>query len=412
LALQREAGPVDLGTPRKSQLWNSNELQPIESRQSRLSEEKSTKKRKGLIKFWKMVTNKKPSKNEAETSAQAWYEKDDDSPLPPPPPLPFLMGNRAGGSRHASSPSLPILSSPKQGYGQALGQTSPRGMSPPTASSSTIPSPVSSRPPAFGTDVVGIRTSNGSYDDQEPHEDDTIGKKSGLNQVAPPDLNGNLSPSSPPPPPPLSRISRDKSLPPLPNEAPASVETRPHTVYTFDSHGQLPPGSAPAHDFLPPGAGYRSMDVRRQSFNGLASRPNTQSLTSMPMNGNANGYNGYNPHHSAYEFGIYDPRSETPTAKRKSKFGFSSLLGKKSSTVKETTNRNIDQKSVSTMRWPEMDDATMNGYAPQSTNSRTSYLANPRFSMSRKDLEEKVPQDPEFVAYRYPSGDQNIDMLR
>jgi len=39
----------------------------------------------------------------------------------------------------------------------------------------------------------------------------------------------------------------------------------------------------------------------------------------------------------------------------------------------------------------------------------------PRLSMSlttRKNLEALVDQSPEFVAYRYPSGDQNLNLLR
>jgi hypothetical protein len=31
---------------------------------------------------------------------------------------------------------------------------------------------------------------------------------------------------------------------------------------------------------------------------------------------------------------------------------------------------------------------------------------------SRKAIEELVDQDPEFVAYRYPSADQNLTLLR
>ena len=41
----------------------------------------------------------------------------------------------------------------------------------------------------------------------------------------------------------------------------------------------------------------------------------------------------------------------------------------------------------------------------------------PRMSMSvsapaRKNIDQLVDQAPEFVAYRYPSNDQNIDLLR
>jgi hypothetical protein len=63
------------------------------------------------------------------------------------------------------------------------------------------------------------------------------------------------------------------------------------------------------------------------------------------------------------------------------------------------------------------DDMTTNGYTT-STSRHSALSSNPpnsglRMSVtSRKALEELVQQDPDFVAYRYPSSDQRLDLLR
>jgi hypothetical protein len=111
--------------------------------------------------------------------------------------------------------------------------------------------------------------------------------------------------------------------------------------------------------------------------------------------------------------------SPTPT-KRKSKFGLSSLLGKKhpSRQLEVTNEPYMHQFPSRRLSGSDgQDDSTANGYA--TSTSRHSALSmggtnsNVRMSItSRKALEELVPQDAEFVAYRYPSTDQRLDLLR
>lgn len=60
------------------------------------------------------------------------------------------------------------------------------------------------------------------------------------------------------------------------------------------------------------------------------------------------------------------------------------------------------------------DEVLTNGYATStSRHSALSTAAGQRMSVvSRKALEELVSQDTEFVAYRYPSNEQRLDLLR
>jgi len=117
----------------------------------------------------------------------------------------------------------------------------------------------------------------------------------------------------------------------------------------------------------------------------------------------------------------YRATSPHPSSKRKSKFGLSSLLGKKS----EKREPDFVQQENIVHQFPSMgfssydvqDDATINHATPTSRHSAFSSgaAANPNLRMSvtsRKALEDLVQQDPEFVAYRYPSNDQRLDLLR
>lgn len=102
--------------------------------------------------------------------------------------------------------------------------------------------------------------------------------------------------------------------------------------------------------------------------------------------------------------------SPTPT-KRKSRFGLSSLLGKRASKEKEA-HRFPTMRNSGTS-----DDIMTNGY--NTSISRHSGMSlggsgpGPRLSItSRRALEELVSQDAEFVAYRYPSSEQRLDLAR
>ncbi|THV05056.1 hypothetical protein K435DRAFT_774051 [Dendrothele bispora CBS 962.96] len=445
VALQREENQhrfvtsPDLTPARRSQLWQTTDLEQITSRQS----EEKPKKKKGLAKIWGIVTrsSKNGSNSRGSNSLDRSERTEDDLPLAPPPPLSYLVNRgpgehlSGGGARHASTPSLPSTTSPKFGL-------SASGISPPTAPSTNLPSPASSR--QSGTDQDGaVKKHSGNADDFElqPPDSNLDNSKNIYTVISEPNLRQRMSQSptshsafSPATNQPLSQslssrptsslIMREKSLPPLPGEAVPRVspngDPRPRTVYTFDPR-QLPPGSSPPHDFVPPQAPFRNGDMRRQSFGGLTSRPNLDGIVSMSMNGRTMPGTGFGQSYD--EFGNSsrslrlgkDSPSRFSTApvqqtKRKSRFGLSALLGRKNSTDKDPV--------LETHQFPpagsDAPDEVMTGYATStSRHSAFSMAPGPRISVtSRKALEDLVQQDSEFVAYRYPSNDQRLDLLR
>ncbi|KAF9071716.1 hypothetical protein BDP27DRAFT_1418823 [Rhodocollybia butyracea] len=454
VALQREGNrgqlvqsPIDTGHSRKSQIW------PDSAPLSSPSEEKP-KKKKGLAKIWHIVT--RSGKNEASQAreSQSLDRADDDVdyPLAPPPPLSYLVsrgspGDRMG-ARHASTPSLPST---------ALALSSATGISPPTAPSSALPSPSSSR--QSGTDQdTEIRKSNG--DDLEIQNP---ASKNVYSMISEPDLRQRVTQSAVPiidvpienqlsqtisSRLTISTISREKALPPLPSDAVirpyvngnARDSSRPRTVYTFDSR---------------PPAAFRN-EARRQSFSGLTSRPNLSGLLSRSTNSKANTRQNFGPNYDEFGASQASLRSPTPDplarystagtataptpTKRRSRFGLSSFFGKKNSdnpspdrdrrelstgSVEPQYNpypqqtpqmQQIQQQQFPTMRASGSDvhDEVMTTHA--TSNSRHSAFSGsggPRMSItSRKALDELVSQDAEFVAYRYPSSDQRLDLLR
>lgn len=407
MALQREERRKTIVSPqsRLSAFWSSGD----DPQSDTVAEEKAKKKKSGLIKWWRAVT--KSNKPDALRNQGA---TDDNMPLAPPPPLSYLVNRGSAeapsvSGRHSSSPSVPTASSPK--FSQTIAASSPTGQSPP-----------SSRGDAENADG---RTLNG-YDDSDRRTertektDDASGKRPSVYSAASePNLrqtasNHESAPPVPPLPDTTRRIVREKSLPPLPpNETPAlpTNADRPLTMFAYDSRG-LPPGTRPPHDFLPPNAPFRGSDNRRQSFGGSASRPELMSQT-MPVA--RDGYSirqsfapqydefgrsrgSFNPvdHLDDDRLGAASPQPST-TTKRKSKFGFASLLSKKNTREPENSLSSHGGQQP----FPSMgrQDETMSG--------------NVRMSIaSRKPLESLVAQDPDFVAYRYPSGDQRLDLLK
>jgi len=213
-------------------------------------------------------------------------------------------------------------------------------------------------------------------------------------------------------------ISRDKSLPPLPkDESPAfpTIADRPRTMYTYDSARTLPPGSRAPHDFLPPAAPFQAADSRRQSFGGLTARPNLliQTPRAAPDNRQslAPGYDEFGFSRQSLGRLDGDERNATmplPNAtKRKSKFGFASLLGHRKSAAKEA-------ESCAGSEYSAHPFPTMGGgrYEENSPSSLEGQRMSRMSVVSRKPLNELVSQDPEFVAYRYPSTEHRLDILR
>lgn len=218
----------------------------------------------------------------------------------------------------------------------------------------------------------------------------------------------------------------EKSLPPLPHELNLrpqveQPDARPRTVYTYDPR-QMPPGaSPPIEDLAAPRPPFRNADTRRQSFGGMTSRPNVIAQT-IPAPG-VYGQDFKPPSGRYDEFGASrrslgyfqekkQPNLTTPS-KRKSRFGLATLLGRKSQMLdNELMAGGVSQDFPSPRRSTSdpRDEAVSNsGYA----HSGSRHSVGPRMSvMSRKAIDELVCQDQDFVAYRYPSNDQRLDLLR
>ncbi|OBZ68020.1 hypothetical protein A0H81_11996 [Grifola frondosa] len=410
------------------------------------------KKKNGLKKIWKLVTGSSKSPPKEVTQSRSSERHEDDMPLAPPPPLSYLVDREsASARRHVSTPSLPSSISPNT--------LSPFAPSPPTAPSSLIPSPTSSRHPINdkenGSD--GRKNSGNLETDQEnrmPSGD--LGLPTMDTPFTDADMRGRTTQSSsktlsslagPPTPatssfrPQSVMIRRDKSLPPLPGES--SVEfpnhpmpdIRPQTMYDL----LRTPPNPPLQGLLPPQAPFRAVDTRRQSFGGLASLPHP-AVRSLPSKGSfVRGKLNVPPflaEEKYAEFGASqpmlgqwsDPRVTPRTLQvpqkakqRRSRFGLSSLFGKKSHDNEEKEPKEmetgvicgvVEPMDYSVYRSSASDppEEPANGYS--GTGSAHSSSA-PRMSIaSRKNLAELVEQDPEFVAYRYPSSDQRLEVLR
>jgi len=381
--------------------------------------------------------------------------------LAPPPPLSYLVNNRersgSAARRHLSTPSLQSTSCP-----MPITSYSP---SPPTAPSSILPSPTSSRPSDRPHTDDKDRVSNGSkFDGQtipEQHEErvpssdflspepDNRGRTTGSSSRTLSSLNGPMTPATShsqnvpqavhqPQPVPANRpastiLRRDKSLPPIPGDS--SVEfpnypmpdTRPQTVFTYDVR-TLPLNQ----DSVPqPQPGFRTPETRRQSFGGLSSRTTVSTLPSKSMMGRGQvNVPPFLAEESYTELGISPrlsfgqwpnglqsqpslsvPPSEIKPKKRKSRFGLSSLFGKKS------TGHELEEcLGYSTFRTSQSDNVpfdpmSLNGNGYSSPLSMHSGNVTRNSIMSKKNV-DLVDQDREFIAYRYPSTDQTLDLQR
>lgn len=448
VALQREesylaAHPqaVDIGsnapTLRLSETWQNEPAQPEPS------EARTSKKSKGLKKIWKIVTGTS-SKSVAHVNPTT-ERQIDDGPLAPPPPLSYLVnGSRA---RHISTPSLPSTNGSPSAF-MHYG-------SPPTAPSSIIPSPTSSRPSGVDKDAIRdalSRKPSGDVgldqDDRTPCGDYALPESDSRTRSSSRTLssvNGPMTPATSPSQRPMSSLlSREKSLPPLPGESyvefpnHAIPDGRPQTVFTYD------PNSLSSGGLAPPQAAFRNPETRRQSFGGVGSRPlhNSQILSTVgtrPQTGmpfvqeKFNEFGASTMSIGQWVPGQYSqPMLSIPSAdkpkKRKSKFGLASLFGRKSVhghindglVVAESLEFPAFRTSQSHSDSP-YDGYTTNGnggavpsgYAASTVSMYGNTNASaPRLSvMSRRNL-DLVEQDPEFVAYRYPSTDQRLDLVR
>jgi hypothetical protein len=378
------------------------------------------------LKFWKLVTgqlDKREPGNTRRPHSRSIDRAMDDTPLAPPPPLSYLVNQ--GSKRHLSTPSLPSALSPSS--------LSPYATSPPTAPSSLIPSPTSSPrstgdiPERKHRDPSGTEQDHlGGFSDVSMADYDTRGRPVLNSWTMPSSINHLSSPpsimTSSSPRPKSVAVRRDKSLPPLPGES--SIEfphqPRPQTVFTYD------PRTMPSEGFSPPDAAFRTAETRRQSFSGLTSIP-SQTLPGRRSTSRGLNTASYLAGEKYGEFGVNVPWAGAHTGsstlhvpsdkpkKRKSKFGLTSLFGRKSMEQDDTPSPDpldVAFRSSQDARYLSM-YVNENGYAsPLSTSSHTPTPA-PRLSMfSKKNIDELVEQDPEFIAYRYPSSGQRLDLVR
>jgi hypothetical protein len=392
--------------------------------------EEKPKKKKGLAKIWRLVTGS--SKNDAASLPKLLHARSldrghvDDYPLAPPPPLSYLVSRGTGDNalRHVSTPSLPSSASPNF-------PLSSSGFSPPTAPSSLLPSPTSSRPaviPELSDSRKGLADDDGDQPPFTPEEDrlQASTTQRGMHPTtSEPDLRHRASqvvinPAPPVPrfppsaaPPQVPTVYRDKRLPPIPGDVYSrspilgQSEPRPRTLFDMREVNGGP-------ELVAPQAPFARTEARRQSFNGLSNPPSGLVVQTMPSR---------RPDFDPEKYGEFGAsRSVLPSfqaqqpAKRKSKFGFASLLGRKTPAPvqePEPVDFPLGRGSGSEARHEaEMGMHYGNMMANADTGNGHVF---PRLSMSlttRKNLEALVDQSPEFVAYRYPSGDQNMNLLR
>ncbi|EIW63539.1 uncharacterized protein TRAVEDRAFT_161872 [Trametes versicolor FP-101664 SS1] len=438
-------------TLRASQSWPRGETSP----EPVVSSVPANKKKNGLKKIWKLVTRSSKGAAKGVSQSKSVDRHEDDMPLAPPPPLSYLVDRERGaGRRHVSTPSLLSSMSPN-----GFSQFAP---SPPTAPSSALPSPTSSRYPVLEEKSSGEAHKEQVKQEMEPDHRISAFELGPSNDTGSPDLENRgrtthsssktLSSSGPTTPgtsPPHQRpqstlLSRDKSLPPIPGEPAVEfpgntgLDGRPQTMYDLLQNSSNPM----SRGLMPPQAPFRTPDTRRQSFGGMASSPHpaVQSLPSRSPYGRGTlNVPPFLAEEKYAEFGASSPSltqwgtqggkraMTTPSKpkKRRSRFGLTSLFGKKSTDTERdsqvfapsATNGSVngstepaDYNPYRSSASDQRDEPSFNGYGgPGSAHSSSA----PRMSIiSKKNIAELVDQDPEFVAYRYPSSDQRLEVLR
>lgn len=260
------------------------------------------KKAKGFTKIWRIVTGSGTATKGDKHAAVHEKHNLDDEPLAPPPPLSYLVarqgGERAGGGsgsasgremdRRASTPA----SSSRSGVAP---------MSPATAPSSIMPSPTSQRFPwrdSASDEERNMKEKNGLAKDNASYLDvpsPTSGTTLSPQTLSPNSFSGRRTVSAGANAlsgRPASIVNTNKSLPPLPSEAFArgnvrqQMDARPQTLAAYgirrsdmnlNAYGDLG-----REALVAPQPAFRS-EARRQSFGGLAARPELYSANGDPL---------------------------------------------------------------------------------------------------------------------------------
>jgi len=163
----------------------------------------------------------------------------------------------------------------------------------------------------------------------------------------------------------------------------------------------MPPRQHSASASLP---GYRYEDAaRRQSFNGLTSRP------TLPVGaGRASipgmAYNEFGA--SRHSVATFAPIPQPAPRRRKSRFGLSVLLGRK----EKNANNIVIQAPLEVMS--EKGRSRQYSYeSPGRPDITPRSFSQPGLSaITRHPLQDLIQQEPDFVAYRYPSKDEHLDL--
>lgn len=358
----------------------------------------TTKKRGGLAKIWRLVTGAKASEPRY-PRGEAFSRTEDNLPLTPPPPLSYLVErNPANAHRRviSSTSSLPsMMNSPKfsiMANGGHHGFVSPLMSSTPLSTSPGSPAP-RSRNASGSRESRDIATELRNPSD--PHQ------RSSMIEAHPRSVSmPTLRPMS------IYASHRDKSLPALPPDAAPAAKDELKLFPTAPNNG-LPPGAGPPmpgpylslHDLSPANTA-NTVNLRSQTFNGItAGEYMPQKVTSRSFDPSTSRSEALECNDFAvnprpldlYAAPISETNDEPTSGKRKSRFNLPSLFSGRKSTGGEPFARSIRSETI-------RDDSSSVGY-----NSRSS--VGPRLSiMSRRYLEESIEQDPQFVAYRYPSN--------
>jgi hypothetical protein len=412
-----------------------------------------TKKRRGLGRLWKIITGAPNKKRELpDMDYCPPGEEEEDLPLAPPPPLSYLVNRGSsqsersmsmmGKGQHASMPSLTL----SNGAHHPRSNSTPSGvgvsLSSPSDKSSLLPSPTEVRFPY--RDSSGDEREDGAYEEDPELALKTKASVSGspprpfvVNisdpefQVSSPVSMPMLSPPLPPktriispsvptikvpplsPDRPMSILSLDKSLPPLP-----AGERAPPTSNLFPDRSRsvaVPDATVPVasyrhhpqRELSAPDSGFRFEDAaRRQSFNGLNSRPDLPRGAGQGIPPGMR-YDDFGA--SRHSVAVFEPVPGA-TSQRKSRFGIGTLLGRK----EKGSGRHRQYASV-TMPASRAREISFDAFATQVTAPSLSERSLSQHGLSlssRRPLDDIVPQEPDFVAYRYPSKNERLDLSR
>lgn len=449
---------VDIGSnaPSLREAWPRMEDGMRERTSSdRASSTHVKKKKRGLGRLWKIFTGvpNKPHVLPGMNGGPLREEEFEDFPLAPPPPLSYLVDrypqsersmNMMGQGRHVSMPSLTLSNGP-----HPRSNSTPSGvgvsLSSPSEKSSILPSPTEVRFPY--RDSSGDEPEDGAY---EEGAELAIKKKRSLSVnprpvifnvsepeffVSPsapnpmltlplPQTTGTAHPSSPQTPtikvpvvPPIRRmsiLSLDKSLPPIPpgeHESPTSNPLPHHPRGPAVPSATLPVTYGhhhPGRELSPPNSGFRFEDAaRRQSSDGLPNRPY---LPRGAKKGTTPGMRFDDFGASRHSLAVLEP-IPSPANQPKRRFGIATLLGRK----EKPSGGHRQHASVTTRPISRTHEKSFDGFL--------SHMATPSLSerslsqqglghTTRRQLDDLVPQDPDFVAYRYPSKDERLDLSR